>query len=158
VGDFTYAPNREGLHFLVDEVMPRVWGRRPATRLSVAGRGSERVRGVDERVSLLGFVDDLRPLYETAACAIVPLLRGGGTPLKFIEALAHGLPVVATPRAAAGLEARPGEHYLEGSDAPSLAGAVVTALDGGGADAAAAGRALAERAYSIEALARVLAA
>ena len=38
-------------------------------------------------------------------CAVVPLLQGGGTPLKLIEALAYGLPVIATPRAAAGLDA-----------------------------------------------------
>ncbi len=44
-----------------------------------------------------------RAAYAGARCAVVPLLQGGGTPLKLIEALAYGLPVIATPRAAAGL-------------------------------------------------------
>ena len=35
VGDFTYAPNREGLRFLVDEVLPIVW--REPTRGPAAG-------------------------------------------------------------------------------------------------------------------------
>ena len=48
----------------------------------------------------LGFVEDLRDAYAGARCAVVPLLQGGGTPLKLIEALAYGLPVIATPRAA----------------------------------------------------------
>ncbi len=156
VADFTYAPNREGLEFLVREVLPRAWESVPELRLDVVGRGlGDRPPG-DERVRHLGFVPSLAELYEHAACAVVPLLSGGGSPLKFVEALAYGVPVVATPRAAAGLEAVPGEHYLEGADGPAFAAALVEAIRGGAATAAA-GRALAEREYSIEALAARLA-
>jgi glycosyltransferase involved in cell wall biosynthesis len=150
VADFTYHPNREGLDFLLSEVLPLAWETAPELRLLVAGRGLDGA-GADERVSVLGFVDSLASLYASAACAVVPLLTGGGSPLKFVEALAYGLPVVATPRAAAGLDAQAGEHYLEGADAPGLARALVTALAGAPA-VGAAGRALAEREYSIEAL------
>jgi glycosyltransferase involved in cell wall biosynthesis len=150
VADFTYDPNREGLDFLLSEVLPLAWETAPDLRLLVAGRGLDPA-GIDERVSVLGFVDSLAPLYASAACAVVPLLTGGGSPLKFVEALAYGLPVVATPRAAAGLDVQAGEHYLEGTDGPSLARALLTAV-GGAATVAAAGRELAEREYSIEAL------
>jgi glycosyltransferase involved in cell wall biosynthesis len=152
VGDFTYRPNREALDFLLREVLPRAWEREPRLRLTVAGRGVDLDLG-DDRVRYAGFVRSLAPLYAESSCAVVPLLSGGGTPLKFIEALAYALPVVATPRAAAGLDVRAGEHYLEGADAAALAGALVAAVEGDGATAvAAAGRALAEREYSIEAL------
>ena len=114
MANFGYAPNREGLDFLLEEVMPLVWAAQPRLRLNVAGRGYEAQPGVDERVEVLGFVEDLEPLYTQAACALVPLLSGAGSPVKFIEALAHGLPVVATPRAAAGIDAESGRHYLEG--------------------------------------------
>jgi glycosyltransferase involved in cell wall biosynthesis len=156
VADFTYDPNREGLDFLRSEVLPLAWETAPDLRLLVAGRGLDGA-GTDERVSVLGFVDSLPPLYASAACAVVPLLTGGGSPLKFVEALAYGLPVVATPRAAAGLDVQAGEHYLEGADAPGFARALLTAL-GGAPAVAAAGRALAEREYSIEALIARLAA
>jgi glycosyltransferase involved in cell wall biosynthesis len=155
VADFTYAPNREGLRFLLDEVMPRVWAVEPRLRLTLAGR--EAPAGADPRVTALGFVDDLDPLYARAACALVPLLTGGGSPLKFIEALAHGLPVVATPRGAAGIDAESGRHFLEGDGSEGFARALLEALDPARADAlASAGRALAETEYSIEALARRL--
>jgi glycosyltransferase involved in cell wall biosynthesis len=157
VGDFSYRPNREGLDFLLGEVLPRAWERAPSLRVTVAGRGLDPAAIRDERVRYAGFVRSLQPLYAEASCAVVPLLSGGGAPLKFVEALAYALPVVATPRAAAGLDARAGEHYLEGADAGALAEALVAAAAG---DAAlgAAGRALAEREYSIEALVARLAA
>ena len=158
VGNFAYAPNREGLDFLVEEVMPQVWAAQPQVRLTVAGRGYEAQPGIDSRVEVLGFVERLDPLYARAACALVPLLSGGGAPVKFIEALAHGLPVVATPRGAAGVDAESGRHYLEGAGAEGFARAVLEALDPSRSGAvAASGRALAESDYSIEALARRLA-
>jgi glycosyltransferase involved in cell wall biosynthesis len=139
-------------------VMPHLWSAQPRLRLTVAGRGYEAPAGTDERVSVLGFVDRLDQLYARAACALVPLLSGGGSPVKFIEALAHGLPVVATPRGAAGVDAESGRHYLEGAGAERFAAAVLEALDPArGAGLGAAGRALAESDYSIEALARRLA-
>ena len=60
VGNFSYAPNREGLDFLLDEVMPRVWAP-PQVRLTVAGRGWEAPAGLDSRVAAPGFVDGLDP-------------------------------------------------------------------------------------------------
>lgn len=158
VADFSYAPNLEALGFLLEEVMPRAWARRPELRLAVAGRGYEAPAGADERIDLLGFVEALGPVYARASCALVPLLSGGGSPLKFIEALAYGLPVVATPRGAAGLDADSSRHYFEGAGADGFAGALLGALDPGrGAAVGAAGRELAESTYSIEALARRLA-
>jgi glycosyltransferase involved in cell wall biosynthesis len=155
VADFTYRPNREGFEFLLSEVLPRAWREAPDLELAVAGRGLE-LDPPDPRVRLLGFVPSLPELYADAACAVVPLVSGGGSPLKFVEALAYGLPVVATPKAAAGLDVTAGEHYLEGADGQGLARALVDAL-AGAPEIAAAGRALAEREYSIEALAATLA-
>jgi polysaccharide biosynthesis protein PslH len=158
VGNFAYAPNREGLDWLLEQVMPRVWKTAPELRLNVAGHGYEPPAHLDERVAVHGFVDELDSLYSRSACALVPLLSGGGSPVKFIEALAHGLPVVATTRGAAGVDAESQTHYLEGADADGFARALLDALDPArGATIGAAGRALAESDYSIDALARRLA-
>ena len=65
--------------------------------------------------------------------------------------------MVATPHAAAGLDAVAGEHYLEGSTPEELADALVAVLTDGAPELAARGRALAASSYSIEALVRILA-
>ncbi len=154
VADYSYEPNANGLRFLLDEVMPRVWTTRPDTVLRLVGRGLQDPAPDEPRVQAAGFVEDLGAEYAAAGCAVVPLLEGGGTPFKFLEALAHGVPVVATPRAAAGLAVRAGEHYREGDDGGSFADAIL-ALIAGDADApalAARGRTLVAERYSLAAL------
>jgi polysaccharide biosynthesis protein PslH len=159
VADFAYEPNRNGLRFLLDDVLPLVWDELPDARLALVGGGLERPASEDARVETLGFVADLaREAYAHATCALAPLLQGGGTPLKLIEALAYGLPVIATPRAVAGLEVRDGEHCLVADGAAEFAAALVAVLrDGGSPELGRRGRELVAERYSIEALGRILA-
>lgn len=157
VADLRWAPNAQALDHLLDDVLPLVWAQRPDARLVVAGRGFRRGGPVDPRVELLGFVDDLDAQYARAACAVVPLLAGGGSPLKFVEALAHGVPVVATPVAAQGLDLVAGEHYVKADGAPALAAELVRVLREGAPAVARAGRAAAEAHFSVEALTTLVA-
>jgi glycosyltransferase involved in cell wall biosynthesis len=65
-----------------------------------------------DRVTLTGFVDDVRPLIAAAGVSVVPLRVGGGTRLKILEAMALRTPVVTTSKGAEGLDVQPGEHLL----------------------------------------------
>lgn len=152
VGDFRYSPNQEGLDYLVTQVMPLVWKTLPEASVLVVGRGLESPPS-DSRIRALGFVEDLDSVYAQADAVVVPLLTGGGSPLKFVEALARGIPVVTTGHAAALMEhGRAGEHFLAASDASGFADALVAILRGNQDELGARGRALAERFLSIEAL------
>jgi polysaccharide biosynthesis protein PslH len=157
VASFAYEPNLRALRFLLAEVFPRVWAELPEARLALAGAGLAQPPSDDPRVETLGFVEDLRAAYASASCAVVPLLDGGGSPLKFVEALAHGLPVIATPRAASGLYVRDGEHCLIEEGGERFAQALVRVLRDGAPGLARHGRELVEERYSIEALTRLLA-
>jgi glycosyltransferase involved in cell wall biosynthesis len=158
VADFSYRPNREGLELLSAQVMPEVWKTSPEVKLTVAGKGSESATSADGRIEGLGFAPDLAALYEAAGCVVVPLLEGGGSPLKFVEALAFGAPIVATPKAAAGLHVTAGEQFLAAEpNGPAFAAAVLAALDPATAvRLGRAARAVAEREYSFQALERLL--
>jgi len=134
-----------------------VWLELPAARLAVVGAGLARPASADPRVETLGFVEDLGGAYAGARCAVVPLLQSGGTPLKLIEALAHGLPVLATPRAAAGLAIRDGESCVLADGAAAFAAALVPLLRDGAPELGRRGRQLVEEHYSIEALSALVA-
>jgi glycosyltransferase involved in cell wall biosynthesis len=158
VANFAYEPNRSGLRFLLEGVFPRVWAELPEAKLMLVGAGLELPPGGDERVEAVGFVEDLASAYTRASCAVVPLLQGGGTPLKFVEALAYGLPVVATRRAAAGLAVRDGEQCLLAEGEQAFATALLAVLRNGASELGRRGRELAAERYSIEALSRLLSA
>jgi glycosyltransferase involved in cell wall biosynthesis len=152
VGNFTYEPNRTALRFLLDEVLPRVWAELPDARLRLVGAGLEQPPSEDPRVEALGFVERLEDAYTGVSAAVVPLLQGGGTPLKFVEALAYGLPTVATPRAAAGLAVRDGVDCLLAEGGDAFAAALAQVLRDGAPQLGRNGRALAAERYSIESL------
>jgi glycosyltransferase involved in cell wall biosynthesis len=157
VANFSYPPNQSGLRFMVNEVMPRLWEQIPDAKLSLVGGNPPDTGPDDPRVERRGFVSELHSVYAQASCAVVPLLLGGGTPLKLVEALAYGLPVVATPRAAAGLELRDGEQCLLADGAEAFARAIARTMLDGASELGRRGRELAEREYSIETLERLLA-
>jgi glycosyltransferase involved in cell wall biosynthesis len=156
VANFAYEPNRTALRFLLEDVLPRVWTQLPDAHLMLVGAGLEQPPGDDSRVHTLGFVENLADVYAQARCAVVPLLHGGGSPLKLIEAFAYGLPVVATPRAVAGLDVHEGVDCLVAEDAHMFAEALTRVLRDGSPEIAHAGRRLAEERYSVEALAALL--
>jgi glycosyltransferase involved in cell wall biosynthesis len=154
VGDFTYQPNREALEFLTVSILPALWRRMPDVRLTAIGRGLPAVAR-DARVETPGFVEDLAGAYRAADIVLVPLLRGGGSPLKFVEGLAYGLPVIASTHAARLLEdGVPGRDFLAAGHAAEFAEAIEVLLADPVRAAAigAAGRELAVKCYSVEAL------
>jgi glycosyltransferase involved in cell wall biosynthesis len=63
-------------------------------------------------VEVTGHARDVRPFLERAACLVVPLRYGGGLRIRIIEAMAAGLPVIASPAAIAGLDLQPDVHVL----------------------------------------------
>lgn len=116
VGTLNYGPNTEGLRWFLDAIFPGFRRAYPDARLSVVGRNPPpELRGLcDQRagVHLYGDVADLRPFYSGARAIVVPLLAGGGTRIKILEAAAARRPVLSTPMGADGLEFSDGRDIL----------------------------------------------
>jgi glycosyltransferase involved in cell wall biosynthesis len=116
VGHLGYPPNAEAATSLVTSILPLVTRECPGARLVIAGRfpGAElRAIASGPGIQLVENPgDDLAPLYAQADVAVVPLSRGGGTRIKILEAMAFGVPVVATRKAAEGLGFAEGEDIL----------------------------------------------
>ena len=160
VGDLTWPPNLEGIRWFLSEVWPILSGQRPRARVEVLGRGEGPLRALARHgppgLSFLGEGADTRPLWRRAAVAIVPLLTGGGTRLKILEAAACGVPVVATPVGAEGLDFAAGREIAVASEAPDFAAAIARLLAEPGARRvqAAAARRRVEAQYGWEAIGR----
>ncbi|MBV8097244.1 MAG: glycosyltransferase [Acetobacteraceae bacterium] len=106
LGYYGYKPNVLAAEYLVREIWPRVKQRVPEAALTIAGAGAEVLGCSNARVpgvQVTGFVQDLAALYATARVVCCPMLTGGGTRIKIIEAAAYAKPVVATRVGAEGL-------------------------------------------------------
>jgi sugar transferase (PEP-CTERM/EpsH1 system associated) len=130
-GNMGYPPNVEAVEFLVGDVLPVVWERRPQTRLLISGATpSPRVTALEsDRVKVSGWVDDVRDSYAGARINIAPMLISIGLQNKLLEAMAMKVPCVTTTLANNALGARPGEEILVGDTREELADRVLELLD-----------------------------
>jgi glycosyltransferase involved in cell wall biosynthesis len=103
-------------------------------RLSIAGEGGERRRlenlartcGVEDRVTLLGHVEDIRRVYARADCLAVASVNRESFGQVLIEAMACGLPVVTSdfgPLPEINVDGRTG-LVVPAGDVPALAAAI----------------------------------
>lgn len=159
-GSMDWMANIDGGEWLITEVLPKVWEKKPQARVALVGRNpAARLRelaGRDRRVTVTGTVDDVRPWMWGAAVSIVPLRIGGGTRLKIYEAMAAGVATVSTTVGAEGLPVNNGEHLRLADSPEEFARACVELLDNESERRAlaAAARELVESRYSWEAATR----
>lgn len=127
VGGMHWYPNRQAMRFFIREVWPKLSSDDPPFLLTVGGQDppQEVVSAAeDERVTATGFVDDVRPLIDRASIYVCPILDGGGTRLKVLDALAMEKALVATRLAVEGLGLTEGDHYLAAETADEFAAAI----------------------------------
>ncbi len=131
VGALGRPENHDAATWLLREIWPAVRDAVPEARLILAGAGArpslvEEAAGHDG-VEMTGRVDSLGPHYRRASVAVAPLRMGAGVKLKCVTAMLWGVPVVATPVGAEGLDG-PGVFSAVEDDAGGFARAVVRVL------------------------------
>ena len=152
-GTFNYYPNIDAVLFFARRCWPLIRDQIPGATWQIVGSNPPpEVQRLGELpgVTVTGTVPDVRPYLGTAEVAIVPLLIGGGTRLKVLEALSMCKAVVSTSLGREGLSVVPGEHVVVADQPEEFAQAVVALLKNAEMRKAfgAAGRALMEAEYS----------
>lgn len=132
-GKMSYHANVTGALYLIRDVMPRVWSRRPDAKLSIVGKAPPRIlrhlAGREpDRIDLTGYVPDIRPYVRQATLSVVPVLYGAGTQLKVLEAMACGTPVVSTAVGANGLGLEHGRDVVVANEPEVMADEIIDLL------------------------------
>lgn len=131
-GAMSWPPNEDAADFFARQVLPLVRLHHPAAEFVVAGAApSPRVRALAAigGVEVTGTVPDLREWVWGSAVYVSPLRFGAGVKNKILEAMAMGIPIVATPTSLTGTPLESGRHLLVADGRRPFAEAVSRLLE-----------------------------
>ncbi len=126
-GTMDFRPNVDGALWFAAEVWPRIRTALPDACCYLVGRHPHRrLDALRETpgVVITGSVPDTRPYINAATVYVVPLLVGGGTRLKLLEATSMGKAIVSTTLGAEGF-AHPEEAMQLADDPAAFAEACI---------------------------------
>jgi sugar transferase (PEP-CTERM/EpsH1 system associated) len=129
VASMDYHANIDAAISFARDVWPQLRERQTNLVFTIVGRDpapAVRELGSVAGVEVTGTVDDVRPFYREAVAAIAPLRVGGGSRLKILEAMAAGVPVVATTLGAEGLEVQHDENILIADSDEAIRDAIIS--------------------------------
>jgi polysaccharide biosynthesis protein PslH len=123
-GVMDYFPNIDAVIWFCEEVLPLIHAQMPEASFVICGsRPVRAVRQLAKRqgVSVTGRVPDTRPYLDSAEVFVAPLRMARGIQNKLLEALAMGLPCVASSTAASGTVVPVGEGILAANEPKEFA-------------------------------------
>nr|WP_281432467.1 glycosyltransferase [Desulfatitalea alkaliphila] len=133
LGGFSHYPNIEGIKFFLRYVYPLVKRFAPYVSIDIVGDNvTEDLRQfakMDPHICFTGFVEDPLPYLNSAEIFVAPIMSGGGTKLKVLEAMAAGKAIVTTSIGCEGIEGIPGVHYLVADNEEGFAEAILLLLN-----------------------------
>lgn len=100
VGYLSHGPNLHGLILFIEHIWPYILKSIPAAEFYIAGKGLPdsflNKWSSDKSINVLGFVENLEPLYKMSKVVVVPVYYGAGTNIKVLEAMARKKAVVVS--------------------------------------------------------------
>jgi polysaccharide biosynthesis protein PslH len=134
-GKMDFRPNIDAALWFGQQVLPLIAAAVPDVTLSIAGQkpGSRlEALGGDSRITITGSVDDIKPHIAAAAVYVAPLLAGGGTRFKLLEAMAMRKAIVSTTLGAEGFAVTSGREMVLADTPQAFARAVIDLLNNAG--------------------------
>jgi sugar transferase (PEP-CTERM/EpsH1 system associated) len=107
--------NQNASVYFAEKIFPLLKRKLPSMEFYIVGRAPSQAiidLGKTDGITVTGAVVDVRPYIAQSSVAVVPILAGGGSRLKILEAMAMGIPVVSTSVGAEGLEVENGKDIL----------------------------------------------
>jgi polysaccharide biosynthesis protein PslH len=104
-----------------ERIMPTIWQERPDTEFWLIGSNPSKtliqLQQQDVRVKVTGYVERVQDVLKTMTMVLCPFSATFGFRSRLIEAMALGIPIVATPDAVYGMEITSGQGvFLHDSD------------------------------------------
>lgn len=127
LGSMNWTPNIEAVNRLL-KISPAILQQVPDLKITLAG--SSLIKSdfdTKEHIEFKGFVDDLSDFFTTHGILVSPLITASGVRIKFLEAMAHGVPVITTSIGAKGISTEDTPILIANSD-EELVKAVVKVL------------------------------
>jgi polysaccharide biosynthesis protein PslH len=117
VGNYEYEPNLDAALLLAQTIFPAIQQQIPDARLQIVGNAPppELQALTSDTITVTGHVADVRPYLAQATTFVCPLRVGAGIKNKVLEALAMGLPTVATPLSVDGIAVKHNESVVVAS-------------------------------------------
>jgi sugar transferase (PEP-CTERM/EpsH1 system associated) len=131
VGRMDYYPNQQCMLNFCATILPRLRAVRAGLELLIVGADpSPAIRRLGKLagVTVSGSVPDVRPFLRRAALMVAPLNIARGTQNKILEAMAMGVPVVASRVAACGVDASSPQHLLVASTPEEYTAAILRVI------------------------------
>ena len=137
-GAMDYWPNVDAVTWFANDILPKLRQRRPELRFYIVGRSpTPAVEALaSEHVVVTGTVPDVRPYLQHAAVIVAPLRLARGIQNKILEAMAVGMPVVASTECAGPVDAVPGRDFLTAGRVEEYVAQIESLLDAPGRAAA----------------------
>lgn len=124
-GGLNWYPNREAMLHFSQTIWPELKSKNEDVSMNLVGKYPPHelvtLSKLDQAFMVHGYVKDVRDYLNKAEIYICPIMDGGGTKLKILDALAMKIPVVAYEIACEGIDAIHGEHLLMGTTPEQLA-------------------------------------
>jgi glycosyltransferase involved in cell wall biosynthesis len=127
MGALDYYPNTNAMQYFCSDIWPLLKKKHPEVSFTIIGKNPSSqlltIVNAHEDIRIVGFVDDVRPYLREASIFVCPIMEGGGTRIKILDAFAQGIPVISTDVGAEGLNVKNGKQII-------LANSITEFVDG----------------------------